>query len=275
MYWSSTVASTPADDSYCLKAGRNEDGIRTRRPVENVVHRYNLSLGGHGGITCGSETAGMIRNVYVSNCRYENVDVGIRFKTRRPRGGGGENLTFENIDIKAQKIITWEMLGQPIYVGDLAKRLPKLELTSLTPLYRDITIRNIVGVASNTILRAKGIPESPIQGVIIENADLTGPKGISFTDAEEIILRDCQIHCADDLLFDLRNVRNFQTQRCLIKADHSQRVRVAESTSNNIDLRGACFSRPSWNLSPEVIDGAELSSIELTVGRTAQKLIRD
>ena len=251
------------DDSYCFKAGRNEDGIRVRRPVENVVHRYNLSLGGHGGITCGSETAGVIRNVYIANCRYENVGVGIRFKTRRPRGGGGENMTFENLSIKADRIITWEMLGSSMYVGNLAERLPPLKFTPLTPAYRDITIRNIVGRAARSLIRAKGIPESPIMSVVIENADLTGPEGVFFVDADEVILRDCRFHCDNDLIFDLRNVQNFQTQYCTIEGVNSPKIRVAEDTSKNIDLGGIHFEKNEHPVALEVIDGADKSIVSL------------
>ena len=251
------------DDSYCFKAGRNEDGIRVRRPVENVVHRYNLSLGGHGGITCGSETAGMIRNVYITNCRYENVRVGIRFKTRRPRGGGGENMTYENISIKADIIISWEMLGSSRYVGNLAKRLPPLKFTPLTPTYRNIVIRNIVGDASQSMIRAKGIPESPISSVLIENVDLAGPEGVMMRDADEIILRNCKFHCKKDLIFDLRNVQNFQTQHCTIKSDNPPKIRIAEETCKNIDLREIEFCEASHTPSLELVDGAKKTSIQL------------
>ena len=224
------------DDSYCLKAGRDKDGQRANRPVENVVQRFNLSLGGHGGITCGSETAGMIRNIHVANCRYENTMSGIRFKTRRPRAGGGENLTFENIYVKAGTIINCDMLGKPQWVGGLATRLPALEMTPQTPTYHDITIRSVVGVASNWILKADGIPESPLRNVLIENSDLTGPNGLKLTDAHDIVLRNCDIQCDADVLFDFRNVQKFQTPLCRIADGVTKTVQVAEATCDGIDL---------------------------------------
>ena len=52
-------------DCFTMKAGRCEDGMRVNKPSENIVVRYCLAEKGHGGITCGSETAGMIRNLYV------------------------------------------------------------------------------------------------------------------------------------------------------------------------------------------------------------------
>ena len=76
------------DDCFTMKAGRGEDGLRVNKPTENVVVRYCLAREGHGAITCGSETAGMIRNLYVHDCVFDNTGVGIRFKTRRGRSTG-------------------------------------------------------------------------------------------------------------------------------------------------------------------------------------------
>lgn len=251
------------DDCYAVKAGRNEEGLRVGRSAENIVHRYNLSLGGHGGITCGSETAGMIRNLYVTNCRYENVGAGIRFKTRRPRGGGGENLMFENIAVTANRIIAWEMLGQPIYVGELAKRLPALELTPLTPVYRDIVIRSVSGRGHKSILKAEGIPEQPITNVIIEGCDLAGPQGLLMADAREIIFRNCRFACEDPLVLDLRNVQHLQAQRCRIGGGGPKRVRIAEAATKDVDLRELGFEEPSLGLTVEAVDGAAATVVRL------------
>ena len=74
------------DDCFTLKAGRAEDGLRIGKPTENVVIRHSLSKHGHGGITWGSETAGMIKNVYVHDCVFNGTRAGLRFKTRRKIG---------------------------------------------------------------------------------------------------------------------------------------------------------------------------------------------
>lgn len=49
------------DDCFTLKAGRADDGLRVGKATENVVIRHSLAQHGHGGITIGSETAGMIK----------------------------------------------------------------------------------------------------------------------------------------------------------------------------------------------------------------------
>lgn len=79
------------DDCFTMKSGRGEDGIRVNKPSENIVIRYCLAKRGWGGIVCGSETAAMIRNLYVHDCVLSGTKSGLRFKNRRSRGGGGEN----------------------------------------------------------------------------------------------------------------------------------------------------------------------------------------
>lgn len=248
------------DDSYCLKAGRDQDGLRVNRAVENVVQRYNLSLGGHGGITCGSETAGSIRNLYVHSCRYEDVLFGIRFKTRRSRGGSGHNLIFENIFASTKRdFLSWDMLGTTQWVGELAHRYPKLDFTPATPNFHDITIRSVVGVSGEWILRAQAIPESPLRGVIIENSDLTGSNGIKIADAHDIIMRNCNINYDTGLLFDLRNVQHFQTPLCRVEGDLKKIVHVSEETCEDIDLSRLKAS----NIIVEALEGANENCVVL------------
>src|SRR5690606_22871880 len=124
------------DDCIAVKAGRGYDGLRVNKPSENIVVRYCLTEQGHGGFTVGSETAGLVKNVYVHDCVFTGTDIGIRFKTRRPRGGGGESLTFENIRMDVEKTaIRWDMLGQSQHVGSQASREFKVKVNALTPRF--------------------------------------------------------------------------------------------------------------------------------------------
>jgi polygalacturonase len=146
------------DDCFTIKAGRGEDGLRVNRPTENVVVRHCLAREGHGGITCGSETAAMIRNLYVHDCVFDNTGVGVRFKTRRSRGGGGENLTYERIrmNLKATAF-HWDMLGSKTHVGDLASRLPARPINPLTPHFANITAKDIIIENASQFVKVEAI----------------------------------------------------------------------------------------------------------------------
>lgn len=198
------------DDAFTIKAGRGDDGLRVNRPTENVVVRYCLVVEGHGGITCGSETAAMIRNLYVQDCVFENARSAIRFKTRRPRGGGGEQLYYERIRIIGSKYaIEWDMLGSAQHVGDMASRYPPREKDHLTPVFRDIKIKNITVESTDQFIKATAIPESPLSNVWIENVSSATHKLIAAADVDGLTIRNARFisDSADIHLLDTRNIR--------------------------------------------------------------------
>lgn len=198
------------DDCFTMKSGRGEDGMRVNRATENIVVRYCLAQQGHGAITCGSETAGMIRNLYVHDCVFDNTGVGIRFKTRRPRGGGGDNLIYERIRMNLNgTAFNWDMLGGKMYVGELANRLPIREINSLTPSYTNIIARNIIIEKSSQFIKVTGIPETPMTNFLLENADVKSKSLMSIQDARNMTLRNVNIESQDSLIrvLDGRNIK--------------------------------------------------------------------
>ena len=198
------------DDCFTMKAGRCEDGIRVDRPSENIVVRHCLAEKGHGGITCGSETAGMIRNLYVHDCVFDGTGTGLRFKTRRNRGGGGENLVYERIRMRLNgQPFIWDMLGSVTFVGNLAKRLPAREINKLTPSYKNITVRDIIVESGTQFIKAQGIPETPVENVLIENVSAKTNQLMLFQDVNGMTLKNITIECPDSLikLVDGRNIK--------------------------------------------------------------------
>lgn len=159
------------DDCFTLKSGRGNDGVDRARPTRNVVIRHCTVKRGVGGITVGSETAAGVYNVYAHDVVMEEPNSPFYFKTRRPRGGGGGNYTFERIRIKSSRhaAVLFDMLGSRKWVGELADRLPERPVGKLTPSFRDITLKDVVIENSPALIQAKGLPESPIENVTLEN----------------------------------------------------------------------------------------------------------
>ncbi|MFI1771906.1 glycoside hydrolase family 28 protein [Thalassobellus citreus] len=189
------------DDAFTMKSGRGEDGLKVNKATENVVVRYCLARKGHGGITCGSETAGTIRNLYVHDCVFDGTGVGIRFKTRRPRGGGGENLYYDRIRMNLEfTAIKWDMLGKRSYVGLLADRLPIREVNNLTPFYRNISITNIIIENSTHFLKVYGIPESPLNNLTIDNVDVKCSDLILANDIKNIQIKNSTIQTTKSIV---------------------------------------------------------------------------
>lgn len=200
------------DDCFTMKAGRGADGIRVNKATENIVVRYCLAREGHGGITCGSETAGVIRNLYIHDCVFDNTGVGVRFKTRRSRGGGGENLTYERIrmNLKATAF-KWDMLGKELYVGKLARRLPALPVDELTPHYKNIHAKDFIIEKCTNFVTVLGIPESPMQNLILENIDIKeATRGVFKShDLDGAELKNIRLAVVDSIINmnDTRNVK--------------------------------------------------------------------
>jgi polygalacturonase len=129
----------------------------------------------------GSETAGGIRNIEISDCVFNGTDRGIRLKSRRGRAGGVENLTLNNITMNGVGCpivmhLFYECGAQPEEIEFLSDRSPK-PITKTTPYIRNIKITNVT--ANNAQSAASvflGLPERPIENVLFENVKITMAK---------------------------------------------------------------------------------------------------
>jgi hypothetical protein len=235
------------DDCFTMKAGRGQDGLGAGRPTENVVVRYSMALEGHGGITCGSETAGVIRNLYVHDCVFKNTGVGINFKTRRPRGGGGEFLYYERLrmDLK-MTAIKWDMLGSPRHVGELAERLPVRDVDELTPFYRDISIKDVLIENATHFMKVNAIPESPLTRIHLNNVQVNSSHLSYLHDVKDLLVENSTIVTPDTTLevVDGRNIVfkhvTFNTMGASVD------LTVEGSESDSIIFENSPGSPPSW-----------------------------
>ncbi|MBC7721172.1 MAG: glycoside hydrolase family 28 protein, partial [Pedobacter sp.] len=84
------------DDNFCLKAGRDWDGLRVNKPTEYVVIRKCFARRGAGLVTLGSETSGGIRHILATDLFARHTDNGLRIKSAFTRGGTIEDIYFQN-----------------------------------------------------------------------------------------------------------------------------------------------------------------------------------
>lgn len=188
------------DDCFTLKAGRADDGLRVGRATERVVIRHSLARQGHGGITIGSETAGMIRDLYVHDCVFDGTRTGIRFKTRRNRGGGSDHAVYERLRMTdVGKAFTWDLLGNAYYMGELAARHPARAVDRLTPAISNTLIRDFVVDGAKQFFTANGIPEIPFSHTVVERGTIRCEKLIgALADADGFKMKDLDIRCQDN-----------------------------------------------------------------------------
>jgi polygalacturonase len=85
------------DDCITIKSGVETEDADKRAPCENVTITNCTMAHGHGGVVIGSEMSGGVRNVTIANCVFVGTDRGLRFKSRRGRGGVVEDIRISNI----------------------------------------------------------------------------------------------------------------------------------------------------------------------------------
>ena len=169
------------DDAICLKSGRDADGLRVNRPTENVVIRDCRVGRAAGLVVFGSETAGGIRNVRISNCRANNgCGEVVRFKTRMGRGGVVENIIYENIVADGiARVFNFNMDAlSTMWVPEEFRALVPPEQG--TPVFRNITVRNLVAKNSMSAGSLVGLSESPLRDITLENVDIRAEKAFTI-----------------------------------------------------------------------------------------------
>jgi polygalacturonase len=85
------------DDCITLKAGTQHEQPERRSACRDIAITNCTLERGHGGVVIGSEMSGGVQNVVISNCIFIGTDRGIRFKSRRGRGGIVEDVLISNL----------------------------------------------------------------------------------------------------------------------------------------------------------------------------------
>lgn len=161
------------DDCIAIKAGRDWSGRMVNISTQNVLAENNLFLKGHG-VSIGSETSGWVRNITIRNSTLHGADLAVRIKTDRGRGGGVEDVLFENLAGITEAGIQLTLQYTPNLAPTNA---------SATPTIRRITLRNISIVTENCTgsavgkvcaLSCEGLPDSIIEDVVFDGVAVTG-----------------------------------------------------------------------------------------------------
>lgn len=156
------------DDALCLKAGRDEDAHAVGIPCEDVEIRNCTALGGHGGITIGSETSASVRNAYIHDCTFGELYSAIRVKSMKGRGGFVENIDYENITIDKAKeaiIITLRYAGEPLDDQSVQK-------TNMTKM-RNFSIKNFKCKKALYGIDLLGDAQSTLDNICVSDVTVT------------------------------------------------------------------------------------------------------
>lgn len=233
------------DDGICIKSGKDEDGRRRNRPCENVIVDNCTVFKGHGGFVVGSEMSGGVRNISVSNCQFLGTDVGLRFKSRRGRGGIVENIYISNISMF--DIATEPLLFNLYYGGKSAVEVleegetqPKEEVfppvDETTPTFRNIFIKDVICSKARRAMYFYGLPEHMIDNINIENITVHSQLGAELTESMNIRFKNVNIYPQQSPVVSLKNVKNVFIENLNTDNTLETVFEVSGKRSENINL---------------------------------------
>jgi unsaturated rhamnogalacturonyl hydrolase len=152
------------DDCIAIKSGRNEDGRRVARPVENIVVRGSTMRDGHAGVAIGSEISGGARNIFIENNRMDspNLDRALRLKSNARRGGVIDGVYLRNVAVGqvSEALLTIDFQYEEGPRGDFP------------PTARNISIENVVAERSPRLFYIAGFEGATIDGIRVKDTQI-------------------------------------------------------------------------------------------------------
>lgn len=244
------------DDCIVIKSGTEDTPERV--PCENVTITNCTMVHGHGGVVLGSEMSGDIRNVTISNCVFEGTDRGIRFKSRRGRGGVVEDIRVNNIvmkDVLCPFILNLYYFCGPRGMDKYVWDKNPYPVTEETPAFRRIHFSNIT---ARDIRSAAGflygLAEMYVEDITFENIDIAmaaDPKpevpammsnlepmrkrGFFCGNVKDIVFSRVSISDYEGPLFHIENGNNIEFFKC--RADKKELTDDMLSLVNVSDWR--------------------------------------
>jgi polygalacturonase len=151
---------------------------------------------GHGhGMSIGGGSANGLDGLTVDNCTFNHTDYGIRIKTLRGNGGLVQNCIYENL--KMTSINKCPISIVDYYPESRAPKDPSTEVTkpvdARTPMYHNITIRNVTAMDCPNAGVIYGLPEAPIDGLKFINVHVSAETGMKIYHAKNVSFSDSTI----------------------------------------------------------------------------------
>ena len=160
------------DDCISLKSGRDHDGRRINTPCQNVVISGCHFSSERSAISCGSESSGGIRNIFVENVTAEIVFRLFRIKTNTNRGGVNENIHIRNakvLEALENFIEIQTNFSEPLKDGPGGARKRKF-----IPVIRNISLSDINCGPVGRAFNFPGTRETPIKNLVLNRLTI-GP----------------------------------------------------------------------------------------------------
>ena len=209
------------DDDFCLKAGRDWDGLRVNRPTEYVVIRKCIARKGGGLLTLGSETAGGIRHVLATDVTAMGTGNGFQIKSATTRGGTIEDIHFENVTMDSVgNAFLYTMNWNPSYsystlpAGYNYDSIPSHWKTMLRkvepeergiPHFKDIYVSNVKVKYAKKAISASGYERSILQNFHFSNVQVNAATAGDINYAANWTLDNIDLKVKDKSAVTIKN----------------------------------------------------------------------
>lgn len=173
------------DDNIAIKSGRDNDGWASTMPSENIIIR-NCRFKGLHAVVLGSEMSSGVQNIFVENCTYGGYcKRGIYIKTNPDRGGFIKNLYVKNCRFDEVEDLFYVT---SMYAGE---GLNNIHYTDVKNIYVDSLFCRKVRKAG---LVLQGTSRKPISDVIFSNVEIQEvDNAVSFDNTLNVEMRSCHI----------------------------------------------------------------------------------
>jgi len=171
------VFTDVGDDDIAIKSGM-PGSAGGDEPSRDITITDCIFAHGHG-LSIGSEIAGGVQNVHAERIEFRETDNGIRIKSNRDRGGDIGNFSFK--DIKMDGVKTAILITE--YYPKIPDKDETLPVGRLTPHFHDISIENVKAINSKSAGTIVGLPESPIQNILLLNVQISAQTGMTIRNA--------------------------------------------------------------------------------------------
>lgn len=231
------------DDNFCIKSGRDADGLRVNRPAKNVVYRNSIARAGHGLFSMGSETSGGMENIEAYNLQSLGTSNGLRLKSAKVRGGVMQNIYIHDIEMKNTKNpfkfeMNWystyslsklpegiDLNTKPLYWTKLLE--PVVPAERGIPEFKDVRIENIHVTGAENAFYANAYKEKKMDNFVWKNVYIESEKAGTLKYISNWKMINVEVHAKDNLLL-LENSDNIMLPKGLVSIDKIPEKSVAQ-----------------------------------------------
>lgn len=158
------------DDCISIKSGRDHDGRRLATPSRNVLITGCHFSSERSAVSCGSESSGGVRDVYVESVTAASVFRLFRIKTNTNRGGVTENIHFRNasVDEALENFIEIQTnFSEPLKDGP-----GTADRKAYIPVIRDISFTDITCGSVERAFNFPGTAQTQIRNLVLRNVTI-------------------------------------------------------------------------------------------------------